>query len=63
MRGCPIYCEVPQASTGFSPFELLYDKNVWGTLDVLREAWDKPTAVGLKSVVSHVLQMRDRLAY
>ena len=28
------YREVPQASTGFSPFELLYGRNVHGPLDV-----------------------------
>ena len=34
------YREVPQASTGFSPFELLYGRNVQGPLDVLRESWE-----------------------
>ena len=31
------YREVPQASTGFSPFELLYGRS---PLDVLREIWE-----------------------
>ena len=30
------YREVPQASMGFSPFELLYGREVRGPLDVLR---------------------------
>ena len=30
------YREVPQASTGFSPFELLYGRAVNGPLDVLK---------------------------
>ena len=30
------YREVPQASTGFSPFELLYGRAVKGTLDIIR---------------------------
>ena len=34
------YREVPQASTGFSPFELLYGRNVHGPLYVLKEAWE-----------------------
>ena len=33
------YREVPQASTGFSPFELLYGRHVRKPLDVLLEAW------------------------
>ena len=34
------YREVPQASTRFSPFELLYGRSVRGPLDVLRKAWE-----------------------
>jgi transposase InsO family protein len=32
------YREVPQASTGFSPFELLYGWQVRGPLDILKES-------------------------
>ena len=55
------YRKVPQASTGFSPFELLYGRPVRGLLDVLRETWKELTH-GSKSVVSYVLAMRDKLA-
>lgn len=38
------YREVPQVSTGFSPFELLYGHHVHvherGPLDMLRESWE-----------------------
>ena len=54
------YREVPQVSTGFSPFELVYGSHVRGPLDVLKESWiqsDKSDT----NVVSHVLTMRDRL--
>ena len=34
------YCEVPQSSTGFSPFELVYGCAVRGPLDILRESWE-----------------------
>ena len=34
------YREVPQATTGFSPFELLFGRDVRGPLDVLRELWE-----------------------
>ena len=32
------YREVPQVSTGFSPFEFLYGRSVRGLLDVLKES-------------------------
>lgn len=28
--------EVPQASTGFSPFELVFGRNLWGMLDLMK---------------------------
>ena len=34
------YREVPQSSTGFSPFELLYGREVRGPFDVLKEEWE-----------------------
>ena len=34
------YREVPQATTGFSLFELLYRRAVWGPLDILKETWE-----------------------
>lgn len=56
------YRDVPQASTGFSPFELLYGRAVRpGTLDVLRETWEARQPSN-ESVVSHVLAMRDKLS-
>ena len=33
------YKEVPQASTGFSPFELLNGRTVRGPMQVLKELW------------------------
>ena len=54
------YREVPQASTGFSPFELLYGRAVRGPLDIV-----KGTCEGSKlikdSVVSYVLGVQDKL--
>lgn len=52
--------EVPQASTGFSPFELLYGRQSRGVLDVLREAWEEgPTNV--KNAIQYVLDLREKL--
>ena len=52
------YREVPQSSTGFSPFELLYGRALRGPLDVLKETWEGNDK-SLESVVSHILMMRD----
>ena len=51
------YREVPQASTGFSPFELLYGRSVRGPLDVVRELWESSSR-STESVVSHILSIR-----
>ena len=54
------YREVPQTSTGFSPFELLYGRDVRGPLDVLKEEWEADRRSN-ESVVSHVLSIREKM--
>lgn len=54
------YREVPQTSTGFSPFELIYGRSVHGPLDVLCQAWEG-SKKSEESVVSHVLSMQHKL--
>ena len=54
------YREVPQASTGFSPFELLYGRRVRGPLDVLREIWES-SSKSSESIVSYVINMREKM--
>ena len=54
------YREIPQTSTGFSPFELLYGREVRGPLDVLKEEWEAKEQ-SKESVVSHILQIRERM--
>ena len=51
------YREVPQASTGFSPFQLMYGRHVRGPLDILRESWTSSKCSG-ESVVSYVLTVQ-----
>lgn len=57
------YREVPQASTGFSPFQLLYGHPVRGPLDVLKEAWEESQLQQQQhcSSLAYVLKMRDKL--
>ena len=54
------YREVPQSSTGFSPFELLYGRPVRGPLDVLKETWEAQKRSN-ESVVSYVLHIQEKL--
>lgn len=55
------YREVPQATTGFSPFDLLYGRHVREPLDVLREAWEGEQPAKQVGILSYVLKMRDKL--
>ena len=52
--------EVPQASTGYSPFELLYGRSPRGLLDLAKEAWESQPSPH-RSVVDHVEQMKERM--
>uniref|UniRef100_A0A8C1LM62 Gypsy retrotransposon integrase-like protein 1 n=1 Tax=Cyprinus carpio TaxID=7962 RepID=A0A8C1LM62_CYPCA len=52
--------EVPQASTGFSPFELLYGRQPRGVLDVLRETWEDGPSDS-KNEIQYVMDLRTKL--
>ena len=54
------YREVPQETTGFSPFGLLYGREVRRPLDVIRKTWEADVS-SRESVVSYVVGMRERL--
>ena len=56
------YREAPQASTGFSPFELLYGRSVRGPLSILREIWtNEDTESETKTLYQYVLDLKERL--
>ncbi len=52
--------EVPQASTGFSPFELLYGRQPRGVLDVIKESWEERPS-NSRSEIQYVLDLRAKL--
>jgi hypothetical protein len=52
---------VPQASTGFSPFELLYGRRPRGILDLAKEAWESHPSPH-RTTIEHVELVRDRMA-
>ena len=54
------YQEVLQASTGFSPFKLLYGRRVRGPLDLLRDAWESPKST-TTIILTYVMAMRETM--
>ncbi|KAK7484343.1 hypothetical protein BaRGS_00024468 [Batillaria attramentaria] len=56
------YREVPQDSTGFSPFELLYGRTVRGPMHILKELWTKEVdAPEVKNSYQYVFELREKL--
>ena len=54
--------EVPQASTGFSPFELLYGRTVRGPMAILRDLWTHERTEGEQRPASaYVFELRNRI--
>lgn len=49
--------EVPQASAGFSPFELIFGQKPREVLDLLKERWEDPAPYH-KQPVQMVLELR-----
>ena len=54
--------EIPQESLGFSPFELLYGRNVRGPMQILRELWSvEETDEHARLTYQYVVDIRERL--
>ena len=51
------YREVPQASTGFSPFELLYGRTVRGPMQVLKELWTERETPEVSNTYQYVFEL------
>lgn len=50
------------ASTGFSPFELVYGQQVRVPLDILKETWEASSKLADESIVSYAVGVQDRLS-
>ena len=56
------YREVPQESTGFSPFELLFGRTVKGSMQILRELWTTEIDEDeVKTSYQYVVDLREKL--
>ena len=56
------YREVPQESTGFSPFELLYGRSIRGPMHVLRQLWTQDIRdEEVKNSYQYVFELRQKL--
>ncbi|XP_078233523.1 uncharacterized protein LOC144583518 [Pogona vitticeps] len=55
------YQSVPQASTGFSPFELLFGRRVKGPLDLIQQNWEQITQDDPQDVVTYINSLRNDL--
>ena len=56
------YREVPQESTGFSPFELLYGRAVRGPMHNLKAAWTADNDDDAQDAYDYVTDLKSRLA-
>ena len=55
------YRESPHETTGYSPFELLYGRQVRGPLQLMKENWEDDQTIEEESLVSYIIKTRDRL--
>lgn len=56
------YREVPQDSTGFAPFELVYGRHVRGPLHILKEIWTKESlGEEVRTTYQYVIDLKQRM--
>ena len=56
------YREIPQSSTGFSPFELLYGRTPRGPMQLIKEVWMENQDEKPLSEYQYVLDLKTRIA-
>ena len=55
------YRESPHETTGYSPFELLYGRQVRGPLQLMKENWEDDQTIEEESLESYIIKIRDRI--
>ena len=55
------YREIPVETLGFSPFEMLYGRNIRGPLQLLKAGWKPTTGKTKPNVLEFLLGIRERL--
>ena len=55
------YREVPQASTGFSSFELLYGRTVRGLMQIFKDIWTKREEPEVQNSYLYIFNLKQRL--
>ena len=55
------YREIPQTSTGFSPFELLYGRTPRGPLALVKDSWTSDKPGETVSEYQYVLELKERI--
>lgn len=53
--------EVPQASTAFIPFKLLFGRQPRSLLDVTRKAWEQQQQSRHQTTIEHVRDIQERI--
>ena len=53
--------KAPQESLGFSPFEMLYGRQVRGPMTILRELWTEVSTTETKTTYQYIIDSRERL--
>lgn len=57
---CFAYRDAPHSATGFSPFELLFGRDVRGPLSLVKEQWDAKEKLP-QSIVEFVTNIQQKL--
>eukprot|EP00745_Piridium_sociabile_P042744 TRINITY_DN8657_c0_g1_i1.p1 TRINITY_DN8657_c0_g1~~TRINITY_DN8657_c0_g1_i1.p1 ORF type:complete len:1461 (-),score=280.53 TRINITY_DN8657_c0_g1_i1:179-4561(-) len=55
------YREVPQATTGYSPFQMLYGREVRGITKVIKDMWLEPDADDQRTLAQYLVDLKTQI--